>query len=144
MTVQIVGLDELTRKMQKLADGKIVDETLYLFAKDVKDHLEGQENYPPESEANRPPVPYYERYRGTQTASGNKGNSEQMGRQWKIVRSAKQIILKNTASYSGYVEGIKQTWYHKERGWPLAHKVGEQLLPRLFEIFKVQLNKEWR
>ena len=140
MTVQIRGLDELDRKMRKLAGSKIADKTLDTYAKLVEEDVKP---YPPESEANRPPVPYYERGEGTVTASGLRKTSQDMMRKWKV-ETGSTIALKNAATYSGYVQGLAQVGYHKQRGWKNAHERAEQMLDKIHGIFATLFKKEWQ
>lgn len=62
-------------------------------------------------------------------------NSEQMDKQWltDVTQNANEIVgeLTNTASYSGYVQGVEQIVLHKEREW-------RQTTPTVWESEEVQ------
>ena len=77
------------------------------------------EGYPPSDGANTPPTPFYIRGRGTQTASGNRGNSERLSSRWRRKSDSKRAVIRNTASYAVYVIGSKrdQAKHMKKRGW---------------------------
>ena len=64
----------------------------------------GLRTYPGETSANRPPVPYYIRGSGTETAHGNLGNSEELSKQW-YVRKGWSTKIGNRASYAKWVHG---------------------------------------
>lgn len=61
--------------------------------------------------------------------------SEQMDKQWltDVTQNANEIVgeLTNTASYSGYVQGVEQIVLHKEREW-------RQTTPTVWESEEVQ------
>jgi hypothetical protein len=143
MTVQIKGLDELDRKMRRLAGSKIADETLKVYAKAVEEDVKP---YPPESEANQPPTPYYKRGTGTITAKGVRKTSEDMMRKWSVNASSSKVSLENRASYSAWVQGREedqQVGYHRQRGWKSAQKRAEEMLDRVQGIFNTLFKREW-
>lgn len=140
-SVKIEGMDAIVRKMRKVASSSVVDDTLKAYAEYIRDDVRP---YPPESEANRPPVPYYIRGQGTQTASRNLGNSQDMRRQWRLKSSSKLIALTNEATYSGYVQGLRQPVYHVQRGWKSANKRAKELLGQMQPIFNRLFERQWR
>lgn len=89
------------------------------------------QQYPPETSANQPPPPYYERGRGYVGFGGNVlagKESENLKDQWSFEVSGGgdsiEGSLINRASYSGYVHGeeLQATW-HAAIGWPIATDV---------------------
>ena len=76
----------------------------------------GVRTYPGQTAANAPPVPYYIRGRGTETASGNLGNSEKLGTQWNV-RKGWSTKIGNRASYAAHVHGEKQAAAMGDIGW---------------------------
>ncbi len=89
------------------------------------------QEYPPEGPGNQPPPPYYERGRGMIGWDGNVipgKESEFLDANWQIEMSSFADgvtgILRNPASYSGYVHDASpdtpQVVWHKTTGWPVA------------------------
>lgn len=132
VTVNVSGLKPIVDRMKKLVDSKIVDQTLEDYAEVVRLDVTP---YPPESEANAPPPPYYMRGQGTVTAAGVRRTSQDMGRKWHVNSSSRLITLRNEATYSGWVQGADQVGYHAARGWKNAVKRAEEMLPQLQDIF---------
>lgn len=138
--VRVEGLDELYRKMARLAGSDIADKTLKAYAEEIK---EGGTVYPPESEANAPPPPYYKRGQGTVTASGIRKTSDDMRHKWSL-KGGSQLVLENAAKYSEYVQGRYQPDYHKARGWINIYQYAHDKLDRMKEIFHMQFKRAWR
>lgn len=99
--------------------------------------------YPPTSEANQPPTPYYIRGTGTQTSVGNRGESKQLDKQWeKLVEIEGNGVIgtvKNVnAPYAPWVHGMQgQQWYHANRGWRTVKKIATDVRANVNNIFKV-------
>ena len=119
LEVEIKGLDKLKRAMQKFP--RTVAKNMGAAGKEAADDVilstEGLRNYPPETTANLPPTPYYIRGRGTQTASGNYGNSERLGTKWNVTRRGYETRVSNPASYARWVHGEEQAGAMAEIGW---------------------------
>lgn len=87
--------------------------------------------YPPTSEANQPPVPYYIRGTGTQYTNGNRGESAQLGNQWEksveLQDNGVVGVVKNIkAPYAPYVHGmLSQLGIHATRGWRSVAKIAD-------------------
>lgn len=63
------------------------------------------QEYPPETEANRPPPPFY-----TRTNTLKDG--------WSTRDSGNGYLIENPVPYLPWVHGTqKQAWFHKARGW---------------------------
>jgi len=139
--VRVEGLDEVVRKMERLANGKIVTDTLTAYALKVEEDVKP---YPPESEANRPPEPYYQRLVGTVTNNGIRRTSQQMRDKWYVKSDKREVSLNNRATYSGFVQGLNQARFHGQRGWKIAHRRAEQMLGKLEDIFRFEFEKQWR
>ena len=101
------------------------------------------QDYPPETAANRPPAPFYIRGRGTQLVSGgNTGKSEQLLQRWKIRRkTADKVQITNNASYAGFVIGEDQTGFHRARGWPNVPDYLEDNRRRLVDLYYAVLQR---
>lgn len=91
----------------------------------LEDLLVAMQTYPPESEANRPPHPYWARGVGRVHASGKIDPvSENYGQSWdltvKETATGADGRLTNSASYAPWVgTRDKQAWFHAQRGWPV-------------------------
>ena len=138
-TIEVQGIDELLDKYQQ-GDGV----AFLLLAHAMNDSLDLAENnaqaYPPESEANSPPPPYYKRGIGTQYASFNLGESERLGWSWrkKVTAMAQGLIgeLSNMASYAPWVHGEKsQAWFHIGR-WRTVAQIAVDIDFRIQVIFR--------
>ena len=85
--------------------------------------------YPPLSEANNPPPPFYERGVGYYGRSGKLTKpSQQLDERWNFEtrygKDHKEVIIRNMATYSGYVQDEDyQTPFHAARGWKTAQTV---------------------
>lgn len=126
MATTIKGDAELRRKLAKLKDLKAVVPALVEGAQHVKGKLA---TYPPQTEANAPPTPYYIRGRGTQTASGNLGNSEDLGQKWTVkgMKGGLQQVIGNNVSYGPYVQGPgTQAAALKRIGWKDTDEVAKE------------------
>jgi hypothetical protein len=87
------------------------------------------QEYPPETEGNQPPPPYYQRGAGMIGYDGGivpGKESENLGAQWvyEIIPTERGVDsrITNRASYSGYVHGSPednppQTVFHAAHGW---------------------------
>ena len=98
--------------------------------------------YPPESEANQPPTPYYIRGTGTQYANSNRGESKQLDTHWTkgVVLQDNGLVgtVSNDAPYSHWVHGqTMQAWFHKlpDRKWRNVGKIASDVRPRVNAIF---------
>ena len=118
--IQIKGLDELIKKVNTLEKMDAVKAAL----KQAATHLAGEmAEYPPQTAANQPPVPFYVRGRGTQTATRNLGNSEDLGQKWraanpKIRDGGMTVVIGTNVSYAPYVQSDEfQARWMKQIGW---------------------------
>jgi len=88
--------------------------------------------YPSATAANKSPgingYSWYQRGLGTKTVTGKVyPTSQQMSKKWsfrtRILANVVRGYIKNEASYSDYVQGEAQVWYHANRGWRRVDKV---------------------
>lgn len=110
-----------------------IKETLYGGTEEsLRDVMSAMQQYPPESEANRPPYPYWSRGTGRIHASGNVNPvSQRYGDSWELeVRQTKdgaEGMLSNSASYAPWVGSRQsQAWFHRARGWPTIENEAEK------------------
>ena len=101
----------------------------------------GLKSYPPATAANQPPVPYYIRGRGTETRFGNRGNSENLGKQFNVSYEKTYTILGNRASYAPYVIGEEQAWWMTIIGWRQLGSVVEEKLEKINTIYNNWVDK---
>lgn len=102
--IRIEGDKELVRKLGK-ASAEVKSAMQPASRESVEEVLgtEGVAKYPSETSANNPPVPFYIRGRGTETAGGNLGNSERYGSSWNVTSQRFGAVGTNTASYSPFL-----------------------------------------
>lgn len=125
--------------------------------------------YPPETQANRPPGPmvtrrwtlkdgtvktkqapagrWYERGTGTRYMSGHvDATSEQLGRSWtetlNVTATEWEGVLGNKASYGPYVQDAEhQAWFHKARGWKTVQSVAAEYRTRVITVLQRALDR---
>jgi hypothetical protein len=75
--------------------------------------------YPPETEANSPPPPYWQRGVGRMTGAGGANpRSQNLGDQWRIEEGRDEFTVSNPVTYAVWVhDPDKQAEFHKRRGW---------------------------
>lgn len=89
--------------------------------------------YPPTSEANHPPPPYYQRGVGYFGRTGKLTKpSEQLNTRWEkgVRRFTNRVegVVINRASYSGYVQDRQfQTPFHQLRGWRTVQDIVDDI-----------------
>jgi hypothetical protein len=100
--------------------------------------------YPPASEANRPPYPFYERGWGTRTGpNSGRQTSERLSTKWYHTVFPDYLKIGNTASYAGYVHGEEQNPIHAHRGWKKLLAVAKERLPGIIRKLEAQALKVW-
>ncbi len=137
VTIKVRGLEELKKNLSKFGG----DLPVYLNGArtEITDEIlntKGLRIYPPETEANRPPVPYYIRGVGTQYSFSNSGGSERLGSQWKSIPYGKiGMKIYNPVSYAGRVHGEEQQANMKRIGWMGLYKVALSKVGVIGEIY---------
>ena len=98
--------------------------------------------YPPMTNANRMPYPFYERGLGTWTsAMYNTRSSEDYHAQWSIVRSGTGAIIGNSASYSMFLGGERQAIWAGVYGWRKLKEVAEEKTAEIAAIFQKWIDR---
>ena len=89
--IVVEGLDKLQRGMAQFPKeiARNISEAAHEAGKEIVE-TQGVQKYPPETAANKPPTPYYQRGFGTVTASGGRGRSEDYGKQFYIKREGQK------------------------------------------------------
>lgn len=151
--VEIEGLDKLLAHLDvKKWHGGLVA-TLWACAEVLKD---GVADYPPETEANQPRAPntvfsikthrpinrWYVRGKGTVTCSGRVYyTSQDLGHQWTVRVKDLTAEVGNAVSYGPYVQGSKQVWYHKARGWKTIFQVVKEKSPAIHKLLRIAVDR---
>jgi len=125
--------DEILADLNKVSTVVIPQETEEAFEDILQTAIQELRVYPPETAANQPPPPYYERGVGNIGWFGTVTKvSEDLKSQWKyeIIKSNNIVTgkLRNLASYAKYVHNEQsgdalppwQTRTHAKIGWPTA------------------------
>ena len=115
-------------------------------------HMVGEDAavYPPETDANFPPVPYYIRGTGTQSSDErNRGESKQLGERWveSVTFSANETTgrVTNVATYAPHVQGrTMQTIVHQMRDWRTAGKILRDNVGKIKGIFNGAVHRALR
>jgi len=136
MEVKIEGLEQLQKKMGRLAGAQYMKGVMGAAAQDVMNYIA---QYPPSTEANsprgfntvssistrKPTNRWYQRGYGPrwQRKDGSVGGSktsEMLGRKWrsKVDGDGMRAVVSNKASYGPFVQRAEeQASFHKARGW---------------------------
>ena len=132
MSYTIQGMDALVAKLERLKNPtKPVAKGMRNYMGFIRQKVVP---YPPESLANRKPgingYSWYDRGYGTRTITGRAyKTSQKMDKRWsfktKVMANKVRSTILNNATYSDYVQGEKQVWYHGMRGWRRVDKVIE-------------------
>ena len=96
----------------------------------------GLADYPPATEANAPPTPYYIRGVGTQYKSRNAGNSQDYKNQFYAKHTRGGTIIGNRATYAKYLADEKLQARHMEKiGWRKLIDVAREKLGIITGIY---------
>lgn len=127
LEIRVNGLDKTKSALEKLGKNLMayVNQGLVEAGKEIV-KSKGIGIYPPETDANRPPTPYYIRGRGTQYKSHNANNSQKYGTQYHVDRVNEGAKIYNNVSYAQYVGGDKQPDYMARIGWRKLVDVAEE------------------
>jgi len=102
---------------------------------------EGLQNYPPITEANLPPEPYYRRGFGIIAKNKKYPVSEQLGKQWYITFSGTQIEVGNRASYAEWLHGEDQANAMGGIGWRKIEEVAEEKKGSMERIYQAWIDR---
>lgn len=119
-SIKIEGMDRLRAALRRFPVE--VKANMQAAAKESADKLllptQGLQKYPPATDANRPPLPYYIRGRGTMYKSGLRATSENLSKQWYTKPLGwGGAEIGNRASYAQWVHGEKQAGAMAKIGW---------------------------
>ena len=143
ITVSIYGVEEFNAFMNEMPDeimqaySDAVPEVSMLV---LADQGGGQDFYPPETEHNSPPTPYYIRGTGEQmSATMNTYSSEQMGSQFGWYATGLEIHIQNTASYAESVIGDTQNDFFAVIGWRKLFDVAADNISDIVDIIEAAI-----
>ena len=142
-SIKIEGMDELNAALNKFPAevARNMQQAGAEASKKVLLPVQGLQKYPPATAANQPPEPYYIRGRGTQTKSGNLGNSERLGTQWYMRQAGKLgTELGNRTSYARWVHGEEQAQRMANIGWKRLVDVAVEKTKEIQVIYEKWIN----
>jgi hypothetical protein len=140
-TIDITGIDE---QIEKYSQADPMAEQLLTGAMGQAVDLVQTDAaiYAPESDANQPPPPFYQRGTGTIYADGStRGESQQMGSRWErtITLEDDGVIgtVSNPVTYSPWLHSMsRQTPVHAARDWRRVDRIARDTEERVFQFFK--------
>jgi len=142
--IKVEGLDEVIRNLDRI--GPDLPPYMRGAGQETSRDLlsvRGLQNYPPATEANQPPPPYYIRGRGMQTsASRNDGRSQRLGTRWETRQSGQLgTEIRNPVTYAQYVHGENQARAMGAKGWRILYDVALERVDRMTEIYNRWVDK---
>lgn len=142
--IEVKGLDKLLKALDKFP--KEIIRTIEVAGELAGEEViqtEGLANYPPETDANAPPYPYYERGRGTWTSPNrNLQNSEIMGKAWTIEAQGYNTKVGNIASYSNWVhDDVDQAQAMGLHGWKKLFATAKSKAREITRIYQTRIDK---
>ena len=143
ISIQVDGIEELTKALDQFSD-EIAREMKAAGEAAAKEIIwtKGLKTYPGETAANKPPIPFYVRGVGTQTASGNLFNSERYGSQFYVQQKTPfTTTIGNRASYAEYLGGDKQAKAMARKGWVKLYDAANKKMPQIVEIFQSRIDR---
>ncbi len=129
--LDLVGLDQIERKLGKLQRTVVEHGALKAGAMDIKGTMQ---KYAPAPATNYPPNPKgYERGHGMH---GRRKTSQALGKRWFVktadaTRDTIGIIIGNVARYAVWVHGDTQASFHKRHGWRKLEDVAKREIPKI-------------
>jgi hypothetical protein len=144
--LKVKGLDKLVKAFDKFPREitKNMAQAGEQAAEDVILKTKGTANYPPSTAANQPPTPYYIRGIGTQYATRNLGNSENMGKQWTVKSQGFNTKIDNAASYAKWVHGQDQARAMARIGWRKIFDVAKEKITPITKVYQRWVDKTIR
>lgn len=144
--IEVKGLDKVIQAIGDMADPRHVGIYLAKAGQEAASKIlqtKGLQNYPDMSKGNKPPVPYYIRGRGTETALGNLNESERLGTQFYIDRDVSNFTTKigNRASYADDVVGDNQKAIFGIIGWRKLREVADEKMDLINQIYEAWIEK---
>ena len=101
----------------------------------------GLRAYPPETAANLPPTPYYQRGLGTVYKNSVARTSENYGKKWTEEVESFVARAKNTASYAEVLGGENQVSWASGYGWKKLFSTAKELILEIVKIYTAWVEK---
>jgi len=141
--VTVTGLKELQAAIAKFPRmaGIYMGKAGMEAAKRVILPTEGLQKYPPATEANRPPTPYYQRGMGMVYKNSVKKTSENLGKQWYTKSENFKTEIGNRASYAHWVHGEDQASFMAPKGWRKLLDVVTEKMPQITKVYNAWVKK---
>lgn len=142
VSIEIKGIRELDARLKKLGVSlnKYASQGMVQASKDVL-KTQGLQKYPPITEANQPPTPWYLRGVGMQYKNRNDGKSERYGTQWHTDKVSWGAKVGNRASYAPFLTGDKQARAMAAIGWRKLTDVAKELTPKIKSTLDAWIKK---
>ena len=144
--IVVEGLDKLKRGMAQFP--REIARNMSQAAHEVGDKIiktKGLANYPPETAANKPPTPYYQRGFGMIYKNSTKGTSENYGEQFYVKREGQSTMIDNRASYAKYLTGKDDQARAMARiGWRKLIDVAKEKVSIIKRIYQAWIDKTIR
>jgi len=142
ISIEIKGIDKLLASVNQFP--KEIASGMSAAGKEASNVIlneQGLRKYPSMTAANQPPTPYYIRGRGTQTATGNKMNSERFGTQFYVESKHFSTTIGNRASYAKWVSGNEQARAMARIGWRKLWDVAVEKRSEITRIYQAWVNR---
>lgn len=148
INLEIKGLDKLTAALKAFPQKaeRYLEMAGRQAAEDEIFPTNGLRTYPPATDANYPPTPYYIRGRGMQRAGVRKPEyndyrSERLGTQWYTKQEGGTTYIGNRASYAPYVHGEEQAAKMGAKGWRKLLDVANEKIDRITKVYQAWIDK---
>jgi len=143
LKIIVTGLDKLAKAFNRFPKEitRNMSEAGHEAGKEIVE-TQGLQSYPPETEANKPPTPYYQRGFGMIYKNSTKGTSENYGKQFYIKRVGDTTTIGNRASYAKYLTGKDdQAIAMGKKGWRILIEVAKEKLDKIKRIYQAWIDK---
>lgn len=144
--IEVRGVEKLVQALDRAPD--VIRANMAAAAKEAGSEIintEGLKVYPPETDANKPPEPYYIRGVGMQRVSGNNFKSEKYGSKFYVKTEGYGAIIGNSASYAKYLADEEDQATHMAKiGWRKLIDVARDKMQKIKKIFQAWVDKTIR
>ena len=144
LQLEVKGLDKIVKAFDKFP--KEIQASMEKAGNEASEEIiqtEGLASPPPETDANAPPYPYYQRGLGTWTSPDrNLGNSENMPKKWAVEARGYNTKIGNIASYSKWVHDDDfQAQAMGLIGWRKLFQTAKSKTREITRIYQDRVNK---
>jgi predicted DNA-binding protein (MmcQ/YjbR family) len=154
--LKIEGLEKVNQKFSSFRELPHYLKGAGIEASNKILNTRGLRRYPPATEANMPPAPYYKRgvgmqlhgvrHDGRRFISGNLKNSQQLGKRWQVVPYGRNSTkISNPVTYAPYVHGGQPSYKparHMEKiGWKSLFLTAIEKTEEITKIYQNWVNQ---